>query len=119
MGIILTLLAILLSWILFPVGLLYTFIRLVFGVNIKEYFYHINKTFYSIALSIDQLGNVVLQYLMNDFLITKDGERFGDPDRTISYVLGVNKRKNTLTYLGSIIVYILNTIDKDHVEKAK
>ena len=43
---------------------------------------------------------------------------FGNPDETISSVLGRNKLKNNLTYIGKTLAKILNLIEKDHVEKA-
>ena len=70
------------------------------------------------AISIDQKGNVIMSVLFNDILRKSGGHRFGDPDETISMVLGINKRDNTLTWLGSFIAKILNKIEKDHVEKS-
>jgi len=37
---------------------------------------------------------------------------------TISHVLGVNKGFNNLTYTGKALAWLLNKIEKDHVEKA-
>jgi hypothetical protein len=74
--------------------------------------------FKAIAISIDQLGNVVMANLMNDTLIKDNGHKFGDPDETISMVLGLNKREKSLTNMGIRIADILNKIEKDHVEKA-
>jgi hypothetical protein len=51
-------------------------------------------------------------------MIKKDGYRFGNEDVTISHVLGVNKRFNNLTYTGKALAWLLNKIEKDHVEKA-
>ena len=70
------------------------------------------------ALSVDQLGNVVMSTLFNDLLITKYGHKFGDEDQTVSMVLGVNKAMGTLTKLGKFIADVLNKIDPNHVEKA-
>jgi hypothetical protein len=37
---------------------------------------------------------------------------------TISHVLGVNKEFKNLTYTGKALAWLLNKIEKDHVEKA-
>jgi hypothetical protein len=77
-----------------------------------------NKYWKSIALSIDQLGNVICQHLFNLTLIKKDGYKFGDMDQTISYVLGRNWVDGTLTQTGALLSRILNRLDKDHLDKA-
>ncbi len=72
-----------------------------------------------LALSEDQYGNTLGQYLFNDLLITKDSKHlFGNIDETISSVLGKNKKAGTLTRLGRSLSFVLNFIDKNHVEKA-
>lgn len=73
---------------------------------------------YSIALSIDQLGNVVCSNLFNDLLKKEGGYDFGNEDETISKVLGINKASGHLTKLGKLLADILNKIDPNHVEKA-
>lgn len=117
MGFILTLTAILLSWILFPIGLAYSFIRLMIKAKLRQYIDHWNKLFYTIALSIDQMGNVVLQYILNDTCIQKNGYKFGNPDKTISYQLGENKYFNTLTPFGLFISNVLDSLDENHCIK--
>lgn len=71
-----------------------------------------------IALSLDQMGNVVLCNLLNDLMIQRGGYKFGNPDDTISAVLGINKRIDMLTFGGKLLASLLNKIDKNHVEKA-
>lgn len=112
MGFILLIIAILLAVLLLPIGWLYSFFTLRSKPGKLNYY---AKT---IALSIDQLGNVVLSNLFNDTLITANGYKFGDEDETISKVLGVNKHLGELTKLGRALAWVLNLIDKDHVEKA-
>ena len=51
-------------------------------------------------------------------MIKKNGYKFGNEDVTISHVLGVNKLNKTLTWTGAALSWLLNTIEKDHVEKA-
>tara|TARA_R110000851_G_scaffold327155_1_gene496399 strand:- start:1 stop:357 length:357 start_codon:yes stop_codon:yes gene_type:complete len=112
LGFILLIISILLSAILLPVGWLYSLFTL--RLSIKR----LGSYFKTIAISIDQLGNVVLSNLLNDVLIDKNGYKFGDEDETISKVLGINKANNTLLKTGKIVSSVLNRIDKNHVEKA-
>lgn len=100
------------STILFPLGWLYSLFT--FKLSIRK----LSGYFKAIAISIDQLGNVVMANLMNDTLIKDDGHKFGDPDETISMVLGLNKKEKSLTNIGINIADILNKIEKNHVEKA-
>ena len=77
----------------------------------KRYFVHI-------AVSIDQLGNVVCAPLFNCTLIKKTGYKFGNVDETISSVLGKNELTNTLTFIGKGLCAFLNILEKNHVQKA-
>jgi hypothetical protein len=78
-----------------------------------------SKYLLNVAISYDQLGNVLGGPLFNLILKKQGGRPFGDSDETISYVLGKNKRINKLTRLGTWIADGLNKIDPNHVEKAK
>lgn len=111
MGIVLTLIAYFLIALLAIPGIIWGVIR-------AGSFARINNFFYWIAFSMDQTGNVLCQYLFNDLLITNKGHRFGNPDETVSHVLGKNKLQGTLTRLGKMICGILNLLDKNHVENA-
>lgn len=75
---------------------------------------------YNLDLAIlkDKYGNVLLQYAMNDILITKEGYKFGHPDETISSCVGKNKVKGTLTKYGKLVDYLLNKAEKDHSIKS-
>lgn len=108
---ILFIISFILSLILMPTSFIYTILR-----SIKHG--GLNKYFYDCAFSIDQSGNVICQHLLNDLMVKPDGERHGDPDKTISHVTGKNKLKNKQYKIGKFIANILNKIDKDHVEKA-
>lgn len=67
------------------------------------------------AISNDQHGNVchakTFQYLMTK----PGGEKFGNPDDTISYVLGRNMCQGKLYILGKPIAKVLDLIEKDHL----
>ena len=100
------------SIVLYPLGLVYSLITFRFS------FKQLGSYWFVMAVSVDQLGNVVMSTLFNDLLIRKYGHKFGDEDQTVSMVLGVNKKMGTLTKLGKLIADILNKIDPNHVEKA-
>jgi len=76
------------------------------------------KYFLQIAISYDQLGNAVLGPLFNAVLKKRGGYYFGNPDETISFILGQNKKRGRLTRLGRWIADLLNKIDPNHVEDA-
>lgn len=91
----------LLCSIFYFVGLVYMLIRSIKHKGLKKYFYQL-------AFSLDQTGNVVCGPMFNDFFIYPDGHRMGNPDETISHVLGKNLQTDTLSPFG---VKIANTVD--------
>jgi hypothetical protein len=102
-----------------PIAFVYTIIRSIVKLSSVEIQMLFGRLFYFMAYSVDQFGNVLGQYLFNDTLITKDSTyKFGNPDVTISAVLGMNKKNKTLSKMGTYIANILNWIDPNHVEKA-
>ena len=109
-GFILLILALWLSVVLLPVGFAFQIITAIFN--------GIDKYLFRIAKSIDQLGNVVCEHLFNVTLIKNNGYKFGNEDVTISHVLGMNEKTNTLSFAGKLLAWLLNTIDKDHNQKA-
>lgn len=109
MNVVLTLFAFLCVALLTPFCIVYT---LVFKRK------KVGDYFYSIAVSLDQLGNVTCQYPLSYLLVKKGGYMCGDEDKTISYVLGINKQQNTLTKTGIWLADFLNKRDKNHVELA-
>lgn len=114
MGLILFLIAVVLTVLTVPLGMVYTILKLSFRLKFGVLFRVSNGYFYRFALAIDQMGNVAMQDLFNDILIAKHGYPFGDVDETISSVLGKNERDGTLAGLGKILVKILNFIDPNH-----
>lgn len=93
------------------------FFRRKVGVAIEN----LGEYLFKIAYSIDQLGNVVCSELFNITLIKYKNEssyKFGNPDETISSVLGKNKQRNTLTKAGEILSKFLNFLDRNHVIKS-
>jgi len=112
MGLILSIVAKVLFILFLPLALIQSII-----VRISDY-KKVDSHLYNIALSIDQLANVVYRDIFKLLFITKDGFDFGNADHTVSYVLAVNKRQDTLTTMGYFIGWILDKIDKDHLKKA-
>lgn len=109
-GILLFLISILLFVITVPFGFIYGILHGLFGKGITG----MGEFFLKIAISIDQLGNVAMQHLLNRLWIKKGGYRFGNRDETISSALGRNNKLGTLTALGRLIDAFLDRIDKDH-----
>ena len=78
----------------------------------------LSKWFRDMALVLDVLGNVMCAQVFNIALKKKGGFEFGNPTHTISYVLGKNEELNKLTYIGKLLVKVLNSIEKNHCKKA-
>jgi len=114
MGLLLFIIAVVLTIITVPVGILYGFIKCLLKFDFKELFRKTNKYFRLLAISIDQMGNVAMQDLFNDIFIKRNGYQFGNEDETISSVLGKNERLQSLSGLGKLIVRFLNFIDPNH-----
>ena len=130
-SIVLFVFAVVSSWILLPIGLLWAIGRLLTKMRVSRAWVVLQYYLFLIALSVDQTGNVVMQELFNDVLVkdvdaedkygiraTIKKHRFGDPDETISSVLGKNEVQGTLTVAGKALNWILNTLDKGHSKKA-
>ena len=78
-----------------------------------------SEWFRRLALSIDQMGNVIADDLFNWLLIHDDNTApFGDEDETVSSVLGKNHLSNNLTVLGKALRYLLHKLDPNHSIKA-
>jgi hypothetical protein len=95
-----------------PIGFIYALLRQLFFGKLKT----LSVYFLEVAISIDNTGNVMMQYLLNDLLLIKRQETyyFGNKKETISSVIGKNILTNTLSPLGKALNAFLNWIDKDH-----
>ena len=118
MGVILAIVSVILSIILFPVGLLMTFFNNLYRKKWKLSLRRLDQQFLSIATSIDASGNVVCKDLFNLILKQKGGVDFGNRKETISSVLGKNQRDDTLTGLGKALAFVLDKIDPNHCLKS-
>jgi len=91
----------------------------IIGTIIKSVIYWnqgiLNTYFFKLAISLDQFGNVCCGPLLNYILISKESKhKFGDPDETISSVLGKNKKNDTLIYWGLRLDALLDGLDENH-----
>ncbi|MDH3322158.1 MAG: hypothetical protein OEM04_04160 [Flavobacteriaceae bacterium] len=93
-----------------PIGFIYGLIHGLF----TRYSSGIGAYFLELAISIDQLGNVIMQHLLNLLWIRKTGYKFGNRDETISSVIGKNLKDGTLTSFGMLLSKILDAIDPNH-----
>ena len=95
-----------------PIGFAYTLLRQLFLGKIKT----LQIYFIEVALALDNAGNVIMQHLLNDTLLTQNDNtyQFGNKKETISSVIGKNHLTNTLSPLGKALNSFLNFIDKDH-----
>lgn len=109
-GVLLFLISLVLFFITVPIGFIYAFFYKLLTKGIKG----IGEYSLKIAISIDQLGNVVMQHLLNLLWIKPNGYKFGNRDETISSALGRNKQLQTLTKFGLAIDWILDKIDPNH-----
>ncbi|MGB0869458.1 MAG: hypothetical protein ACPGSD_07660 [Flavobacteriales bacterium] len=109
MGILLFIVASMFFILLMPIGLLA-------GILLK--LSETNSKAYDLALCIDQLANVMFQELFNKIFVKGQYYAFGNPDETISSVLGKNKKLNTLTSFGRLIDRFLSKLDRNHTIKS-
>lgn len=118
MGIILLIVATVLSCIFMPIGFVYSSIVLIVRNTFKDWWNRWNDYLYIMALGLDQLGNAVMQDLFNDLLLKPGAYRFGNPDQTLSYIFGKNKQLGKLNWLGLFIASVLDWLDPNHTDKA-
>ena len=104
--------------LLFPLGLLITFVINLYKRRWKFSFKRLDRQFLSIATSVDTSGNVICKDLFNLVLIQKGGYQFGNRKETISSALGKNQRDNTLTKAGKFVVFVLDKIEDNHCLKS-
>ena len=69
-----------------------------------------------LALALDNLGNALMQHVLNDALLIKKEQTyyFGNKLETISSVLGKNSVAGCLSFLGLRLNAFLNWMDADH-----
>ena len=104
--------AFILFFITAPFGFLYAVIRQTLSKSVNS----LSVYFLELALAIDNAGNVLMQHVLNDLLLTKNPKRylFGNKMETISSVIGKNLLSHTLSPTGLALNAFLHWIDKDH-----
>ena len=78
----------------------------------------IDGYFRQTALNIDIWANREFRAFWNGAMRKENGYEFGRIGETISSALGKNQRDKTLTTTGKILVFILDTLDKNHCKKS-
>ena len=104
--------AMILFLITVPFGFLYAVIRQTFTKSVNS----LSVYFLELALALDNAGNVLMQHVLNDLLLTKNEKTylFGNKMETISSVIGKNLVTHTLSPMGLALNAFLHWIDKDH-----
>ena len=104
--------AMILFFITAPFGFLYAVIRQTFAKSVNS----LSVYFLELALALDNAGNVLMQHVLNDLLLTKNGMTylFGNKMETISSVIGKNLLSHTLNPMGIALNAFLHWLDKDH-----
>ena len=113
-GLILFTTALILQVIFYPIGFTYSVVLTICKSGYKA----LDRYLFNCAIAADQHANTFLAKLFNDIMIKVGGHQFGNPDETISSVLGKNVKSKTLSYTGKALDFILNQIDKDHSIKS-
>lgn len=72
---------------------------------------------FNVIIWIDQGVNVIFSPLLN-LMVDKQGARFGDPDETLSSVMGKNSKRKTCKVCNWICRNILHPIDRNHCENS-
>jgi hypothetical protein len=109
-GVFLFLISIVLLLVTGPFGLAFGIIRAMVLKGIRG----LGEYFLKIAVSVDQLGNVLMQHLLNALWAREGGYAFGNRDETISSALGRNRKLGTLTGFGLAVDAFLDAIDPEH-----
>jgi len=113
-GLILFIVSKVLVVLFYPIGFTYSVILTI----CKSGFKALDKYLFNCAIATDQHANTYLAKLFNDIMIKPSGHKFGNPDETISSVLGKNKLKNKLSLTGKGLDLLLNMIEDNHSIKS-
>jgi hypothetical protein len=113
-GLILFLVSTFLAGVIYPIGFVYSIVLTLFKSGYKN----LDDYLFRCALATDQHANSFLAKLFNDIMIKTGGHKFGNPDETISSVLGKNKLMGKLSYFGKVLDFILHLLDNNHSIKS-
>jgi hypothetical protein len=104
-----------------PIAFTWTIVRVIWRTvaHKEDGKLHLSNYLYNLALSIDQTGNALGADFWNDvFTISAKSKRYGNPDETISHVLGVNYKDGNSSKIGKWIGWVLNKLDPNHIQNA-
>ncbi len=95
-----------------PFGFLYALIR----QSIVKRVHSLSVYFLELAIALDNLGNALMQHVLNDALLVKNEKTyyFGNKLETISSVIGKNSVTGTLSFLGLRLNGFLHWLDANH-----
>jgi 8-oxo-dGTP diphosphatase len=110
--------AIVLASFLIPLGIVFTFAKALWYRRWRKIVGYLDHSAGALALAIDHFGNTVCRDLFNSLFLKSGGYGFGNIRETISSALGRNAQRGTLSRTGRLLVWILNAIDENHVQKA-
>ncbi len=119
-SIVLLILALTLTIILAPLGVIVALIRGIYKRKLKDWYISTAEYIFDMAYAVNQFGNVMMAPLFNIFFIKEElvfplmDLRFGDPYETISSCLGRNYLMLNLTWAGKAMFVILDKIDPNH-----
>ena len=113
-GLILFIISNVLACLIYPIGFIYSVVLTL----LKSGYKRLDDYLFNCALATDQHANVFLAKLFNDVMIKTGSHKFGNPDETISSVLGKNKLIGKLSYFGKCLDLILHLLDNNHSIKS-
>ena len=113
-GLILFIVAKIIMGIFYPIGFIWSCFLTLFKNGYKA----LDEYLFACAIADDQHANTYLAKLFNDILIKKGGHKFGNPDETISSVLGKNKLIKKLSIAGKLLDWTLELLDNNHTIKS-
>lgn len=115
MGLILYIISLLLGLMVNPALIVLNVLFYILTLNFKG----LDNYFFRMAVSKDQEGGTSGNKVFDFLLLKKHSKhRFGNPDETISSVLGKNQQLGTLAFLGRGLNNILQWLDKNHSVKS-
>ena len=102
--------AITLLYLLLPITAVFMIIKYLFTGNKRM----LAVWFYRTARAIDVFANVNGAEFFNSIFISEGGYKFGNPQETISSVIGKNQRDKTLSIAGQILRWSLDKVSDNH-----
>jgi hypothetical protein len=109
-GLVALIVAMILLYLLLPIVALFMILKYLFTGDKRT----LSVWFWRTARAIDVFANVNGAEFFNAIFITEGGYKFGNPQETISSVIGKNQRDKTLSLAGGLLRWILDQISPNH-----